>query len=70
MDKKKKKESSFTAGGNVNWYSHRGKQYGRSSKRLSNAAADKTLRMPLLELRRGACTEAGPGHLGSNKRKL
>ena len=27
-----KKEPSFTAGGNVNWYSHYGKQYGGSSK--------------------------------------
>ena len=27
-----KKESAFTAGENVNWYSHYGKQYGVSSK--------------------------------------
>ena len=26
------KEPSFTAGGNVNWYTHYGKQYGGSSK--------------------------------------
>ena len=29
-----KKEPSFTAGGNVNWYSHYGKQYGGSSEKL------------------------------------
>ena len=28
----KKKEPSYTAGGNVNWYSHYGKQYGISSE--------------------------------------
>ena len=28
----KKKEPSFTAGGNTNWYSHYGKQSGGSSK--------------------------------------
>ena len=27
-----KREPSYTAGGNVNWYSHYGKQYGGSSK--------------------------------------
>jgi hypothetical protein len=27
-----KKESSYTAGGNVSWYNHYGKQYGRSLK--------------------------------------
>ena len=26
------KETSYTAGGNVNWYSHYGEQYGGSSK--------------------------------------
>ena len=26
------KEPSFTAGGNINWYSHYGKQWGSSSK--------------------------------------
>ena len=29
-----KKEPSFTVGGNVNWYSHYGKQYGASSKNI------------------------------------
>ena len=29
-----KKKPSFTAGGNVNWYSHDGKQYGGSSKKF------------------------------------
>ena len=28
------KESSFTAGGNLDWYSHYGKQYTGSSKKL------------------------------------
>ena len=28
----KQKELSYTAGGNINWYSHYGKQYGYSSK--------------------------------------
>ena len=27
-----KREPSYTVGGTVNWYSHRGKQYGDSSK--------------------------------------
>ena len=27
-----KREPSYTVGGNVNWYSHRGKQYGDSQK--------------------------------------
>ena len=27
-----KREPSYTVGGNVNWYSHYGKQYGGSSK--------------------------------------
>ena len=30
-----KKESSYSAGGNVNWYSHCGKQYGGSLKKLN-----------------------------------
>ena len=30
----KKKDPSFTASGNVNWYSHYGKQYGSFSKKL------------------------------------
>ena len=29
-----KKQSSFTTGGNVNWYNHYGKRYGVSSKKL------------------------------------
>ena len=29
-----KKESSYTVGGNVNWCSHYGKQYGDFSKKL------------------------------------
>ena len=28
----KKRESLYAVGGNVNWYSHSGKVYGRSSK--------------------------------------
>ena len=28
------KEHSYTAGGNVNWYSHYGRQYGDSLKKL------------------------------------
>ena len=27
-----KKESSYTVGGNISWYSHYGKQYGGSSE--------------------------------------
>ena len=27
-----KREPSYTVGGNVNWYSHHGKQYGDSQK--------------------------------------
>ena len=27
-----KRDSSYTIGGNVNWFSHNGKQYGGSSK--------------------------------------
>jgi hypothetical protein len=27
-----KKKPSYTAGGNVNWYNHYGKQYGSTSK--------------------------------------
>ena len=27
-----KRESSYTVGGNVNWYNHYGKQYGSSSE--------------------------------------
>ena len=27
-----KREHSYTVGGNINWYSHYGKQYGGSSK--------------------------------------
>ena len=30
----KKRESCYTAGGKVNWYSHYGKWYGGSSKKL------------------------------------
>ena len=30
-----KKEPSCTVGGNVNWYSHYGEQYGGSSKKLT-----------------------------------
>ena len=33
-DNVKKRESSYTIGENVNWCSHRGKQYGDSSKNL------------------------------------
>ena len=29
-----KKEPSYTAGGNVNWYNHYGKQYGGTSKTI------------------------------------
>ena len=29
-----KRELSYTVGGNVNWYSHFGEQYGGSSKKL------------------------------------
>ena len=29
----KKREPSYTVGGNVNWYSHYGKQYGISFKK-------------------------------------
>ena len=29
-----KRELSYTVGGNVNWYSHYGEQYGGSSKKL------------------------------------
>ena len=29
-----KREPSYTGGGNVNWYSHYGKQYGGSLKKL------------------------------------
>ena len=29
-----KREASFTVGGNVNWYSHYGKQYGDFFKKL------------------------------------
>ena len=29
-----KKEPSYTVGGNVNWYSHYGEQYGGSLKKL------------------------------------
>ena len=28
-----KREPSYSTGGNVNWYSHYGKQYGGSSKK-------------------------------------
>ena len=28
----KKREPSYTVGGNVNWYNRYGEQYGRSSK--------------------------------------
>ena len=34
VDNVKKRESSYTIGENVNWCSHRGKQYGDSSKNL------------------------------------
>ena len=30
----KEREPSYTAGGNINWYSHCGEQYGVSLKRL------------------------------------
>ena len=29
-----KREPSYTVGGNVNWYSHHGEQYGGSLKKL------------------------------------
>ena len=29
-----RRESSYTVGGNVNWYSHYGEQYGYSLKKL------------------------------------
>ena len=32
-----KREPSYTAGGNVNWYSHYGKQYGGSLKTKNRA---------------------------------
>jgi len=30
-----KREPSYTVGGNVNWYNHYGKQYGRYFRRLN-----------------------------------
>ena len=33
-DNAKKAGPSYTIGGNANWYSHSGKQYGVSTKRL------------------------------------
>ena len=44
-----KRESSCTVGGNVNWYSHYGKQYGGSLKKLGlNLPYD--LAIPVLEI--------------------
>jgi hypothetical protein len=33
-----KKKLSYTAGGNVNWYNHSGKQYGGSSKNFKKTS--------------------------------
>ena len=34
----KRREHSYTVGGNVNWYSHYGERYGSSLKKTENKA--------------------------------
>jgi len=38
LESVEKRELSYTVGGNVNWYSHYGKQYGNSFKKTENRA--------------------------------
>ena len=45
----KRRESSYTVGGNVNWYSHYAKYYGDSLKKLNRELPDDPA-IPLLDI--------------------